>query len=882
MGRLGGHTHEQSNLSTPLYSSSSSSSSKERRGTNSSRGEGGGAGCVVTALGVDLSTLKGRTAFHEASRHQHYDTMELLLQAGADINAFMSMDLEPTVNTDLTALVQACLMDQPDTVRFLLRHGAKDSRLKALSRSLKGSLSSIAGILLCYNNQVREVAPDVARALSLVLPTSSSSSEKKKATSFLQLMWNSKNLKFIRREWLEVVACELPHRLDDRTCVIAQVDISSNQITELPIELFKLPSLTTLDISRNSIAELPCEEGKSNGGWECSRLSVLEAVKNQLSALPPCLFQLREVREVNASSNRVTTVPASVWSSPKLCKLYLSGNQLDAFPTPTTSTTTTSRGRRGCEGEEGEGEDGDDPVWNVSDSTSFSSPISPAESAVSDSGYRSSQHIDSMSMELNHVGTSTTSTSTSPPPALPAVPEGRERRPSLFQLPYGPINALSNLRTLERTAHTIQTHTVISRRLESFHDSNMEVEELDELEEVQLLGEGEEGGGAFLLEVLDLSGNQLGAIPSGLSCLAPKLTKLNLSKNRIKGLGSINDYPLDLEFLDVSYNDLHATIAPAASILDPRSHRPCARRQLSSGGQDLSVSMAESSVVFIGGTPGTPPYPGSSAAGTPLHQHQHQHQHTKLCSHRTHKNLRKLSTLKMNHNHLIDLQLFRFFSKNTTTTRTDLSTSLDDSSLPTHPADMSVGVGVANPTTTTPPENLSRSVNFIQRAHNLTSTKKPLPEVSTHHHHHHHHHEAESLPSSSESSQEGGGSGSRGEGSGSRGRGEGGSGGPHSPAMANSEQRVISPLYPTLATLELCHNLLRSVPSNIHRISTLSSLLLSHNKDIDTLPLELSNLEHLWNLEYEGCPLTNPPKEDLDKFRLASDKLLYMRSLLHE
>ena len=703
-GRLGGHPQEQNSLD-----------SRERRAIGSG---GGGARGVVTALGVDLSTLKGRTAFHEAARHQHYDAMELLLQAGADINAFMSMDLDPTVNTDLTALVQACLMDQPETVRFLLRHGAKDSRLKALTRSLKGSLSSIAGILLCYNNQVREVAADVARALSL----SSTSENSKKVMSFLQLMWNSKNLKFIRKEWLDTVVCELPQQLD-RTCAIAQVDISSNMITELPIELFKLPFLTTLDISRNSITELPCEEGKSNGGWKCSRLSVLEAVRNQLSALPLCLFQLGEVKEINASSNKVAVVPASVWSSPKLCKLYLSGNQLDEFP------TSSHR----CE---------DEPMWNVSETSSSFLPTSPAESAVSDSGYRSSQHIDSMSMELNSGGP------TSPPPST-AGGSDKERRPSLFQLPYGPVNALSNLRTLERTAHTIQTHTMISRRLESFHDSNMEVEELDELEEAQL---GEEEGEAFLLEVLDLSNNQLSTLPGGLSCLAPKLTKLNVSKNRIKSLGSINDYPLDLEFLDASYNDLHATIAPAASILDTRSHRPCARKQLSqnlvSGGRgDFSVSMVESSMIAgTPGTPGTPPYLGSTT-GTPLH-----HQHTKLCSHRTHKNLRKLSTLKMNHNHLIDLQLFRSFNKNTT--RTDLSTSLEDSTLP-HAAEMSVGV--VSPTTPPQPKensNLSRSVNFIQRAHNLTSAKKSLPELSTQF-------EAESCPSS-ESSQEG--SGSRGEG----------------------------------------------------------------------------------------------------------------------
>ena len=75
---------------------------------------------------------------------------------------------------------------------------------------------------------------------------------------------------------------------------------------------------------------------------------------------------------------------------------------------------------------------------------------------------------------------------------------------------------------------------------------------------------------------------------------------------------------------------------------------------------------------------------------------------------------------------------------------------------------------------------------------------------------------------------------------------------------------------------------LRSVPAHIELITTLSVLSISYNSEIDTLPLEISNLDGLWSLEYEGVPLTNPPAGDLDKFRSAADKLLYMRSLLHE
>ena len=60
----------------------------------------------------------------------------------------------------------------------------------------------------------------------------------------------------------------------------------------------------------------------------------------------------------------------------------------------------------------------------------------------------------------------------------------------------------------------------------------------------------------FVLNVLDLSGNQLSSIPRGLACLAPLLETLKLSRNRITSLGSVCDYPALLRTLDVSDNGL--------------------------------------------------------------------------------------------------------------------------------------------------------------------------------------------------------------------------------------------------------------------------------------------------------------------------------------
>lgn len=769
--------------------------------------------------GIDTTTLKGRTPFHEAARNNHYEAMEVLLQAGADINSFMTMDLDPTVNSDLTALVQACLMNKPDTVRFLLRQGAKDARLKALSRSLKASLHDIAGILLCYNGHVREVADDVRRVLAL---------SKDASMVFFQVMWNSKKLRTIQGAWLGTVVTELP-QYQGRTCAIAQLDISSNTLTELPLEIFKLPYLNSLDISRNEIKSLPYEEGTPNGGWKCLKLAILEAGTNQLTHLPPCLFHLKELKEINACSNRISNVPALVWSAPKLTKLYLAQNQLETFPSPPRVAGEV-----------------DDAFWSSSDSPShltLSSTISPSElAAVSDSGYRSDAG-QSLGVATDTLG----------PTSSPTKGILKDRKLSttvdMFQYPYIPRSnkhTLSSSSNSSRKTYTIHTQAVISRRLASFHDGSMEeVEDLDNIEEPEL---GEKENQAFMLEVLDLSKNKLTSVPANLCCLTPKLTKLNLSKNRIKSLGHINDFPIDLEFLDVSSNDLDAAIAPAMHLADYRYHQPCGKKKFSSsyspthGDSPGSSSGMENSVSAStpsSATPVTPPY-------------------QKICSHRTHKNLRKLSTLKLNNNQLIDVQLFRSVTKKNKGTG-DFTTSMEEISKPRSSTTAESFAATSTPTAVKF-ENLSKSINFISKANALTASasKKTLFEsatVSTGN--------VRKTTGSDEGSQEGAGS-----------RGEG----PASPASSV----VTTPLYPNLATLELSHNKLKSVPSNVFLISTLSSLLVSHNPDIDTLPLELSNLEHLWNLEYEGCPLTNPPKEDLDKFRMASDKLLYMRSLLHE
>ena len=730
--------------------------------------------------GVDQMTRRGKTAFHEAAKYGHFETMTALLEAGADINAYMRPDLDTTINVDLTALVQACLMNQPGIVRFLLRNGATDTRLKALSRSLRQSHNVVAGLLLCYNGGAHPIIEEaVAR------PTNDG---EKSRLGKIGVAWNSKKLACIHESWLQTVCMEVPVN-GNRTPVIAHLDISSNELREIPIEVFQLVHLTRLDASRNKITSLPVSHGNERG-WDCPRLSELDISSNRLTTIPSLLFLLPELKELNANDNEVTEVDISVWTAPKLNKLFLNRNRLKDFP-------------------------------SSSELTPSSLPQSPPTGrGCQESGYQSGAPISSSSSLLlsSQAAKSLTESQNPFDESLSAwINRRRGSRPNTATFGRDPRRM---------SVGSLQT-SIMSWRFKNFQDSNFAVDELDDLES-ESSEEGSEGGA---LEHIDLSRNSLTSVPAGLSCLAPKLQKLNLSHNRIRGLGQLSEFPPGLEMLDASNNELCSAITESASL---SVMTPCARRSLplSSGG---NASFLESVVS-----------PTSSL---------------RPCGHRLHRNLQKLSTIRLSRNQLVDVQLFRTVSRPKVG---DLTASLEETSTrdaQRQPSNDPFAIRVApgKPAGTPWKEALSKSMSG---PHSQDVTSSPPMRGGKH--------PAKRVGSGDTVHRGAGGSNSSNSG------GSGDDGGLQSPSHT-----ILSPLFPMLSTLELAQNNLHSVPVNIHLVSTLACFVLSQNP-IESLPLELSNLEHLWNLEYEGCNLISPPKQDLDKFRLAADKLLYMKSLLHE
>ena len=64
------------------------------------------------------------------------------------------------------------------------------------------------------------------------------------------------------------------------------------------------------------------------------------------------------------------------------------------------------------------------------------------------------------------------------------------------------------------------------------------------------------GGKKERLQILNLSHNAFSVIPRSLACLAPQLTRLNLSYNKLTKMGHIANFPASLKHLDLSHNQV--------------------------------------------------------------------------------------------------------------------------------------------------------------------------------------------------------------------------------------------------------------------------------------------------------------------------------------
>ena len=111
---------------------------------------------------------------------------------------------------------------------------------------------------------------------------------------------------------------------------ITVIDIACCSVKSVPPELFQLPSLEVLKLSNNSIRELPTALKSSQCVYSSQSLSTLVLDGNQLRTLPEDLFLglVNSLKHLSVQKNELSQLPPGLWIMPHLKQLNLSGNKL--------------------------------------------------------------------------------------------------------------------------------------------------------------------------------------------------------------------------------------------------------------------------------------------------------------------------------------------------------------------------------------------------------------------------------------------------------------------------------------------------------------------------------------------------------------------------
>ena len=107
---------------------------------------------------------------------------------------------------------------------------------------------------------------------------------------------------------------------------IETLDLSQNQLTELPPEICKLISLKTLDLGGNQLTTLPPEIG------QLRRLQKVNLSENSLIEIPPEVGELVSLLSLDLRGNQLTALPPEISKLRRIQRLDIRGNHLSQLP----------------------------------------------------------------------------------------------------------------------------------------------------------------------------------------------------------------------------------------------------------------------------------------------------------------------------------------------------------------------------------------------------------------------------------------------------------------------------------------------------------------------------------------------------------------------
>lgn len=290
---------------------------------------------------------------------------------------------------------------------------------------------------------------------------------------------------------------------------IVSVNLSENHLEKLPSELFQLKALTTIDLKYNKIRSLPSSNDYSSVIYQ-AKLESLCLDYNELEHLPDDMIYClaNSLMCLSAQNNRLLDLPTGIWIMPKLSILKLANNKLSHLHYLSEP--------------------------HFYEDEKFAEKISQFE--VRSDG---SLHPPS---DLNALQAAT------------LTQHFRHLASFLHTVCaiHFPRFDLSGRGVL--LSELIQLYQFKKFHLVNFVEGMVSLDHSPSSPLACSLGE--ELSSTSCLTFLDLSFNKFKNFPWDLPCLAPKLVKLDLTTNSVKGLDIIQDLPKDVNNVTLKCNKI--------------------------------------------------------------------------------------------------------------------------------------------------------------------------------------------------------------------------------------------------------------------------------------------------------------------------------------
>ena len=327
---------------------------------------------------------------------------------------------------------------------------------------------------------------------------------------------------------------DIPSSLERSYIVpIVEINLTENHLTSVPPELFQQHHLRTIRLSHNELGELPTSGNVHESVYSCPKLHKLELDWNELKTIPEelCRGVGRSLQELNLVHNKLTELPPGLWMMRKLKKLKLDHNHLthlhrfsdpQYFADPTISQRVVMLFEAGSDGK-----------------------LQPAEG--SSSLVTDQEVVCKMKRYLTHLID-----------FLKTVLVMMDKDVSGINLAREVIN-IHWQRYCDSSDPSPDSHPPQCSIIDSLLDTAVTED-----------GTSFVVSGFTSLEELHLCQNSLHELPWDLPCVAPHLSKLYLTENKITNLDIVRSSPSSVTTLCFSKNQIETTMKPRSASL------PCA------------------------------------------------------------------------------------------------------------------------------------------------------------------------------------------------------------------------------------------------------------------------------------------------------------------